>query len=155
MQVDKNIKSSKSNWEFDKNVVKSFDSHVVNSVPFYKISHEMVIRLSEFFLKKKSTMYDLGSSTGKLLNEIQKKNKSKDLDLIGLDNSKEMVKIANKRNKKKNLKFKYLNLKDQRFKKCDMITALYTIQFLEPKYRQKLFDKIYKSLKLGWCVCTV
>lgn len=149
MQVDKNIKSSKSNWEFDKNVVKSFDSHVVNSVPFYKISHEMVIRLSEFFLKKKSTMYDLGSSTGKLLNEIQKKNKSKDLDLIGLDNSKEMVKIANKRNKKKNLKFKYLNLKDQRFKKCDMITALYTIQFLEPKYRQKLFDKIYKSLNWG------
>ena len=149
MKVDKNIKSSKSNWQFDRNVVKSFDAHVSNSVPFYKISHDMVVRLSEFFLKKKSTMYDLGSSTGTLLNEIQKKNKSKNLNLIGLDNSKEMIKSAIKKNKKKNIKFRYSNLKDQRFKKCDMITSLYTIQFLEPKYRQKLFNKIYNSLNWG------
>jgi tRNA (cmo5U34)-methyltransferase len=40
-------------------------------------------------------------------------------------------------------------LKDQKFRKCDMITSLYTIQFLEPKYRQELFDKIYKSLNWG------
>ena len=58
MRVDKNIKSSKSNWQFDRNVVKSFDSHVSNSVPFYKISHEMVVRLSEFFLKKKLINFD-------------------------------------------------------------------------------------------------
>ena len=149
MKVDKNIKSSKSNWQFNRNVVKSFDVHVSNSVPFYKISHDMVVRLSEFFLKKKSTIYDLGSSTGTLLNEIQKKNKSKNLNLIGLDNSKEMIKSAIKKNKNKNIKFQYSNLKDQKFKKCDMITALYTIQFLEPKYRQKLFNKIYASLNWG------
>ena len=30
-----------------------------------------------------------------------------------------------------------------------MITSLYTIQFIQPKFRQKLFDKIYKSLNWG------
>ena len=149
MKVDKNIKSSKSNWEFDKNVVKNFDTHVLNSVPFYKISHDMVINLSEFFLKKKSTLYDLGSSTGVLINSINKKNKSKNLKLIGLDNSKAMVKLANKKNKSKNIKFSFSDLKNYKFKKSDMITSLYTIQFLEPKYRQKLINQIYKSLNWG------
>ena len=33
----------------------------------------MVIKLSDFFLKENSRMYDLGSSTGVLLNKIEKK----------------------------------------------------------------------------------
>ena len=149
MKVDKNITSSKSNWEFNKGVVKSFDTHVVNSVPFYDISHDMVVRLSEFFLKNQITPLDLGSSTGSLLKSINNKNNNKNLNLIGLDNSKEMVKSANKKNKKKNIKFHFSDLKNQKLKKSDMITSLYTIQFLEPKYRQKLFDQIYQSLNWG------
>ena len=44
MKVDKNIKSKRSNWKFDKNVAKSFEKHIGQSVPFYKVSHELQIR---------------------------------------------------------------------------------------------------------------
>ena len=37
----------------------------------------------------------------------------------------------------------------KRHKKSDLIISLYTIQFLQPKFRQKLFDKIYESLNWG------
>ena len=72
MKVDKKIKSKRSNWKFDKNVVNNFDKHVIQSVPFYKISHDLTLNLSDFFLKQKSICYDLGCSTGTLLNAMQK-----------------------------------------------------------------------------------
>ena len=145
----KNIKSPRSKWEFDKQVTKKFDSHVEKSVPFYNISHEIVLGLSDYFLKKGSLYYDIGCSTGTLIEKIYKKNKEKKIKLIGLDSSKAMIKMASKRKIKKYMTFKNTNIQNYKFLKCDMITSLYTIQFLQPKYRQKLFDKIYKSLNWG------
>ena len=59
----------------------------------------------------------------------------------------EMLKIAKKNNKK--IKFENKDLEKVKFKRSDFIISLYTIQFLEPKYRQDLFKKIYKSLNWG------
>ena len=97
MKVDKNIKSKRSNWKFDKNVAKSFEKHIGQSVPFYKVSHELTLKLSDFFLKGNSTCYDLGCSTGNLLKEIQNRHKEKNINYIGFDQSMEMLKIAKKK----------------------------------------------------------
>tara|TARA_B100000674_G_C37875032_1_gene931542 strand:+ start:108 stop:812 length:705 start_codon:yes stop_codon:yes gene_type:complete len=149
MRVDKNIKSIRSNWEFDKQVTKKFDSHVEKSVPFYNISHDIVLGLSDYFLKKGSLCYDIGCSTGTLVEKIYKKNKEKKIKLIGLDDSKAMILKASRKKIKNHVVFKKTKIQDYKFLKCDMVTSLYTIQFLQPKYRQKLFDKIYKSLNWG------
>ena len=58
-----------------------------------------------------------------------------------------MVIEAKKRNKK--IDFKYCRLEKIKLNKCDFITSLYTIQFIEPKFRQKIFNEIYKSLNWG------
>lgn len=147
MKVDKKISSKRSNWKFDKNVVKNFDSHINQSVPFYKISHDLTIKLSDFFLKEKSTCYDLGCSTGNLLKTIEKKHSQKKINFYGLDQSKHMIKVAKKG--KHNINFSNKNLEKIEFKKSDMIISLYTIQFLQPKFRQQLFKKIYNSLNWG------
>jgi len=147
IKVDKNIKSSQAEWVFDEQVAKSFTSHVTKSVPFYDVSHEICVSLSNFFLKKKSTCYDIGCSNGVLLDKIYKYNQNKKLNLIGLDNSKPMLEFAKKRNKK--IKFNKVELEKVNFVKSDLILSLYTIQFLQPKYRQELFNKIYKSLNWG------
>tara|TARA_B100001173_G_C16006939_1_gene555978 strand:- start:187 stop:885 length:699 start_codon:yes stop_codon:yes gene_type:complete len=147
MKVDKKISSKRSNWKFDKNVVENFDSHINQSVPFYKISHDLTIKLSDFFLKEKSTCYDLGCSTGNLLKTIEKKHSQKKINFYGLDQSKHMIKVAKKG--KHNINFSNKNLEKIEFKKSDMIVSLYTIQFLQPKFRQQLFKKIYNSLNWG------
>ena len=56
-----------------------------------------------------------------------------------------MIAKANKKIKNK-LSFINTKLENYKFLKSDMITSLYTIQFIQPKFRQKLFDKIYKVL---------
>ena len=71
MKVDKKIKSTQSNWKFSKEVSKNFDDHVKKSVLFYDVSHEIILGLSDFFLKDSSCCIDLGSSTGILLQKIK------------------------------------------------------------------------------------
>ena len=71
MKIDKKITSSRSNWKFDKKVVQNFDKHINSSVPFYKISHDLTVKMSDFFIKDKSICYDLGCSNGNLLKDIQ------------------------------------------------------------------------------------
>ena len=147
MKIDKKITSYRSNWKFDKKVVDTFEQHINSSVPFYKISHDLTVKISDFFLKDGSTYYDLGCSKGGLLKDIQKRHPKKFFNLIGIDQSKEMIKSA--KNKSKKIKFLCKNLVNFNYQKNDFITSLYTLQFVQPKYRQKLINKLYSSLNWG------
>ena len=61
-----------------------------------------------------------------------------------------MVKIAKKNNFiNKNLHFQKKDLTKLNLKKCDFVTSLFTIQFIEPKNRQKIFNEIYSKLNWG------
>ena len=65
-KVGDNIKSSVGAFNFAGNVHKSFEKHVKKSVPFYEEGHDIICKLSSFFLVNKSVVYDLGCSTGPL-----------------------------------------------------------------------------------------
>ena len=63
-----------------------------------------------------------------------------------------MIIQAKKENLNKNNKnIKYINkdITKMKFKKSDLITSCYTIQFINPKNRQEIINKIYKSLNWG------
>ncbi len=145
------IKAKNSSWHFGKNVPKKFDTHIKKSVPYYEDMHQLITNLSDFFLKKDSLCYDLGSSTGTLINKISTRHPEKKIKFYGVEIEKNMIRQAKKiKNKSKN-KINYLNrdLIKLKIKKNDMIISCYTIQFIEPKFRQNVIDKIYKSLNWG------
>ncbi len=147
IKTDKKIKSLRSNWKFNKSVTENFETHVRKSVPFYDISHSIIEGLSDFFLKDGSTCYDLGCSTGTLLSKLNKRHSSKKISFIGYDQSKFMIKKAKKKNKK--VKFFNQDITKVNLKKNDLVLSLYTMQFIEPKKRQLLVNKVYKSLEWG------
>ena len=69
---------------------------------------------------------------------------------MGIDVEKDMINFANKNsNKTKNTKFIKKDILNFKFKKSDLIISYYTTQFIKPRDRQKLFNKIYKSLNWG------
>ena len=105
MKIDKKITSERANWKFNRKVVSNFENHINSSVPFYKISHDLTIKMSDFFLKNKSRYYDLGCSKGNLTEEIFLRHKNKKIDCIGIDESKAMIAAAKKKNKIKKIKF--------------------------------------------------
>ena len=113
--------------------------------------HLLINNLSDFFLKKNSTCYDIGSSTGTLLRQIYKRHNLKNLKLFGIEIEKKMIAQAMKGNNKSksNIKFLHKDIKKIKLKKSDLILSCYTLQFIEPKYRQGVVNKIYKSLNWG------
>ena len=58
-----NISSENADWKFSGEMVNDFENHVSKSVPIYKRGHEIIIKLSDFFVKD-SLVYDIGCSTG-------------------------------------------------------------------------------------------
>jgi tRNA (cmo5U34)-methyltransferase len=150
MKVDKNIFAKNSSWSFDKNVPKNFDKHIRKSVPLYNETHWLCEQISDFYIKDDSIVYDIGCSTGKLLNKIANRHKSKKkTKYIGLDVVKKMITYAQKKNKHKQIKFLNKNIIKQKLKKSDFIICFYTLQFIHPKHRQNVLNKLFKSLNWG------
>ena len=149
-KVGDSLSSNTSGWSF-KNISKVFDKHVSKSVPFYEEGHDIITELSTFFLNEKSICYDLGCSTGSLLEKIIKKNSfKKTVNYFGIDIENSMIKECKRRSKgRKNIKFINADLKKIKLKKSDLIICYYTIQFVKPKDRQIIFNKIYNSLNWG------
>jgi tRNA (cmo5U34)-methyltransferase len=150
-----NISSENANWKFSGKMVNDFESHVSKSVPIYNRGHDLIIKLSDFFIKEDSLIYDLGCSTGKLLIDLAEHNKHKKKPkYIGVDIEKDMVRFAkNQQIKSKlsatKLKFLHEDIVKYKLDASDLIISYFTVQFIHPKHRQKLIDKIYESLNWG------
>ncbi|MBT3581818.1 methyltransferase domain-containing protein [bacterium] len=147
MQTGDNIKAQNANWKFDEAVAQNFDEHAEKSIPLYNIGHDLIVKLSDFFLQDGSICYDIGCSTGSLLQKLAIHNAHKNVRFIGIDNQKAMLTKAQKKCKNfKNIEFIHGNIEDMDLEKADLIVSYYTMQFIRPKYRQILFDKFFKAL---------
>jgi len=141
-----------SNWSFTGNVYKYFDKHIKKSVPLYTETQNLYIQLSDFFLQDNSKIIDLGCSTGSFLINLSNrhKNNRKKIKYFGVDNTNEMVRFCKKKFKdNKNLSFINQDIMKFDMSKSCIISSFYTIQFISPKKRQFLINKIYKNLNWG------
>jgi tRNA (cmo5U34)-methyltransferase len=137
-------------FEFDNQVASVFDDMLNRSVPFYDVMLDLSVKFALRYAKEDSYIYDLGCSTATTLINISQLSKQK-LNLIGVDNSKAMLKRAKQKSKAfgVDINFVYGDIFDIKLHKSDVIIANYTLQFIRPLKREKLIKKIYKSLKKG------
>jgi tRNA (cmo5U34)-methyltransferase len=153
IKVGSNIKASGiGGFSFKGSTVKYFEEHIIKSIPFFKESHQLISKLSTFFITNKSIVYDLGCSTGMVSRAIVDLNYNKDFKILSLDSSKDMIGAAKKKNNKiynNKIKYVHCDVLKKKFKKSDLIISNYFIQFIHPKKRQLVFNKIYKSLNYG------
>ena len=92
------IPLKKGKWVFSGLGGKIFDKHISKSIPLYDQSHDIGLKISDFFLTEKSHMYDLGCSTGTFLNKIANRNNNKKIcKFTGIDEIKDMCKISKKK----------------------------------------------------------
>ena len=86
MKVGHDIETKRASWSFDGNVADTFVDHVRQSVPMYDAGHELVCAISDYFVRDDSTCYEIGTSTGQLLQKLATHHANKSqVRWIGID----------------------------------------------------------------------
>jgi len=146
--VGDSIKAERASWSFGGNVCETFDQHVRRSVPLYEVGHDLICKLSDFFISNGSICYEIGCSTGELTINMARHNKNKaGARFIGIDIEENMIsKAKEKAAGVGDVEFVVDDLLQYQYEAADLIVAYYTVQFVRPAQRQKLIDLIYKRL---------
>ena len=86
----------------------------------------------------------------RLTNKMADHNASKKVTFYGIDRVPEMIAEAQQRcESEPNIHLLTQDLMDVEFEKSDLIVAYYTMQFIRPRNRQLLFDRVYEALNWG------
>lgn len=141
-------------WSFkDEFVVQHFDEHVKASIPMYDEIQRMISEIAQFFVRENDLIIDLGSSTGKTITSIDNAL-GKDYDVIGVDNSEEMLEYCRKNvHLVGSTTWMLHDLNDsltEKIKSTDnvsLIVSLYTLQFIKLENRQRLIKECYEFLR--------
>ncbi len=151
MKVGNDIEAKNGGWTFGGDVAEKFVAHVSQSVPLYAEGHDLICQLSDFFCANESVCYELGVSTGELLRKLAERNADKpDAHWIGIDCEADMIAKAKKDCAHiPNIELFCDDVTLYDFQKSDMIVSYYCMQFIPPRHRQDLFNRIYESLNWG------
>jgi tRNA (cmo5U34)-methyltransferase len=148
--VGDRLTAQAADWAFGGDVADHFDTHVRRSVPLYDMGHELVCRLSDFFVGQPGLAYEIGCSTGALLQRLAQHNAHRPgCRWVGIDCEPAMVRQARTRCRDlANVEVFEGDATQFDYEPCDLVVAYYTVQFIRPRLRQPLFDRIYE--RLGW-----
>ncbi|MXN76760.1 methyltransferase domain-containing protein [Burkholderia sp. 4701] len=151
MKVGHDIDVAPANWTFTGNVADTFVDHVRRSVPYYDAGHDLVCQLSDFFCHADSICYEIGVSTGQLLRKLAEHHASKPgITWVGIDPVESMIAKARQHCVEvPNIELEVGDARLYGFEKSDLIVSFYCIQFIPPKDRQDVFNRIYERLNWG------
>lgn len=149
VNVGEDILASNASWTFGDSVPDGFTEHVKKSVPYYEDGHDLICKLSDFFLQDDSICYELGVSTGVLIRKLSEYHNKK-ISFIGLDVEKKMIEQAKKEvGIDDRVKILEADINTYDYEPADMVVSYYTIQFVPPRLRQRLINRVYDSLNWG------
>ncbi|AEF99592.1 methyltransferase domain-containing protein [Methylomonas methanica] len=151
--VGEGISVANASWTFGEDTPKKFTEHVRRSVPFYEEGHELVQQVSDFFVQPDSVCYELGVSTGVLIRKLAARHKPS-VRWVGIDKEPNMIEqarleIQNSGFKAENVELLADDINLFPYEPADFIVAYYTVQFIPPRLRQELLNRIYQSLNWG------
>ena len=137
-------------FTFNEDVANVFDDMLNRSIPFYADSLKLNAKILSQYIKDGDSIYDIGSSTLNFLLYFEQNFKTK-ANLVGIDNSKSMIKKATSKIKAYNSKIRLISGDITRLN-LDLSQAIisnYTLQFIHQDKRELVIQKIFNSLNKG------
>ncbi len=155
-----------SHFRFDDNVASVFPDMIKRSVPGYNTILSMICDMSERYAQSDSHCYDLGCSLGAATLAIHEGITAKNCKIIGIDNSKAMIKRCQiivdqlKSNADKGasddretistpIELYCNNIESVLIEKASIVVLNFTLQFISMERRQAIIQKIYDGLLPG------
>ncbi|HZI27500.1 MAG TPA: methyltransferase domain-containing protein [Gemmatimonadaceae bacterium] len=151
MKVGHEIETKRAGWSFDGNVSETFVEHVRQSVPLYDAGHDLIRSISDYFIRDDSTCYEIGTSTGELIRKLATHHVHKPgVRWIGIDPVEAMIDRAREHCAGvPNIELVCDDAVTYNFEKADLFVSYYCVQFVQPRHRQELINKIYERLHWG------
>ena len=130
-----------------------FDDMLERSIPMYQECQNLAAHWCTKYAKPSTSVYDLGCSTGTFLLKLaQALPPLTNIKLIGLDNSKAMLKKAKETLKNSPLLCEMIQAdlnESLSLDNASVIVMNYTLQFIRPSNRSILLKNIYNALVPG------
>lgn len=146
-------------WVFDEAVTNCFDNMIKRSIPDYQNMRNLVFDLGKEFVKKNTSILDLGCSTGLALKPFVE-NFYLTNTFIGVEASQAMFsavtsKYANEIKEKKVIICNIDLEKKFPVSTNSVVLSILTLQFIKPEHRLKILKSVYNSLCCGGCFILV
>lgn len=90
-EVGQGIQADNARWNFSGKAARNFSDHVRQSVPLYDAGHDLICKLSDFFVRDDSVCYELGVSVGELIAKLAPHNSKNKAQWIGIDSEEDMI----------------------------------------------------------------
>ena len=138
-------------WTFaNKKVIENFDYHIENSIPLYNQGHDLICKLSDFFVCKSSLCYDLGCATARLTAKLAIRHRNLNVIVKGIDIEPSMIAQATDNCRHlETVELLTADINAIELQTCNLVVSYYTLQFIPLAERQELLSKIYRALRQG------
>jgi tRNA (cmo5U34)-methyltransferase len=136
---------------------EGFDNHIEQSIRGYSNLLEDVVSLSRYFVEDDTNIIDIGCSTGKLTKAMMEYNSdhSPTAQYFGVEVAEGFVLDLRDRRLElntagfNNVEFIMKDIRKFQFSNCNLITSIFTLQFMPKKDRKKVVQNIYHGLNEG------
>ena len=131
---------------------EGFDNHIDKSVRGYSHLWGDILSLSKYFVEDYTQVVDIGCSTGKLLKGMIEQNKEHipHAQYTGIEIEDDFYGDYNADEEKyQNLSYYRGDVRDFNFQNCSLVTSIFTLQFMSPKDRQDVINKVADGLNTG------
>lgn len=138
-------------WKFTAEVTDVFDVHVAASVPYYPLIQNIVTETTDWLLPDGGVYVDIGASTGTTAELIAQRHPDRHIRAYLYDEVPEMLDKASEK------LAGYPNLKVERRPRnvlatmdhipSDLVTSLFTLQFIAPELRGKVLEELHRRSK--------
>lgn len=140
-------------FTFDATVAAAFDDMAARSIPGYLELQACSFHIADRFLKDKSTVYDLGCSTGNTLLSISSIAQERSVKVIGFDSCDAMIEKAKRKTLHHyqgcNLTLETRSIEEAELKNASLMFMHYVLQFIDPVKRLSILRSIYEGLIPG------
>ena len=83
-----------TNWTFETSgVAQGFDRHVREQLPWYDLATNAILHVARHYIPENGLVYDFGASTGNIGRALEPILTKRKAHLIGIEPSKEMIKL--------------------------------------------------------------
>lgn len=147
-------------WEFNQEVTDCFGEMLERSIPAYADMRELVKRIGKRFVKRKTTIVDLGCSTGEAVQPF--------ISAFGCQNQYKLYDVSEPMLEACREKFKgwinegFLTVESFDIRNglppmlvTSLVLSVLTLQFTPIEYRQKIIQSVYDSLEPGGALILV